>query len=1770
VARNIKEIKNFNAGTVSNADPRETPEDAPILSYNVDGNGPGGILRARNKDIIKGGIVGHSSLKLETGLTVDPEINIDVPATNIPYRGDCDLIIGDYISIDTETMLIEDILQVTSNIGQITVARGQLGTSITEHDAGSDIYRNITPVSTFTYASEDDGERENAVIISKNGWVDGIYDIKNTLFVQDVNGNDTDTAIDTVGSGINDDLTGQGLTSDFSAFPRKILQNGNPSIVENNNIFFIGCGSGNKTKWIGRVKKANISGKSGFLVEDDELKNPLQGSASSTYDKILTYQHHFSSEAQTDMNVLNNTTKALHIGYKKGTDFLTIMNADDGRSFVSSSLPFTVDNICKCVSAKNSVKVWVYSKGSQNTIENIGRIYLVSIPNLNVTDVDDSATINNADGVFSNSWTPEVHKTVNIHLAGSGSVPTESVDNSKDYGYESIPFYRQGKSSHPDSDGDEYTGGQEISDILETVDGSGKGKLWILASPLETDDEDPDKNWFRVTPKLPIKHNDDYDDFCSFRFLWCSYERSNENITHIEGDIWADGGEVDIYFNDKSFSMLQLDDCHRTTDRNSHAVMRPTWKNTSQHRVFYRFMKRQVPTPGATTYIDTSSPVSDQDNLWTDGGSGSDYNSTSEIILAQDTTGPEDIESSVCLVHGGGPWYKDTRPIGGTDNHPQPVEDNDRIQWSVLSAEGTGWVERTAASKTDNPNSYFPWYHENCSEIDVQDNVIFKPLPNSLVDLSDLYKVPNADSADGTMSHIVGCFVNFHKGYKLEDMWIHGHTPTSVPSDKSMAYGRRIRKVSGTSCLWISSGNLENYGANYVRNNSFGYNRKGGDGESTSDYNQYDIIGMSTTCLNTNESEGGTVRLYKWLPFQLPNKLTNVLRNKILSEFNCGDEDGEVSWVANTNDNDPRYSSLFLSFDKEESIEDSESGISNFGAALKLNTTLEYGDKDDALVDDNTVAVNGLCGYTKNTNTTNTISNTSGNATKEANPQNSNAVFSKQTYGENSIDMGDSFRFVGVNQTGSELAASAKHVEDVVPQGPFSYGFFGKCAIDTNGSNFNSPHYNFFHKIPANGRTIVSVNQIDIGNQLFPEEGALIKQNTPAFILNNFSQSVFLGNTAGNLVTGGGTFGTTSLGHTSMYTLEAQNNSLAASSFGKLQDGESEETSPEETNALMIGHIWPKGNPGGKFGNEDPADVVDASASTARSKYEIADYHLSIFNKGGTKSAFYCTLTDELDFTPTVTNEFLNCPTEADNPNSNKLSIYAESKHQEASSLSNISFTGVETAHPSGDDTQSYYDYFPKQTNKFYKLSYEYDGFQDSPLTAIEFVYFNPATDYRSIDVTIVFPADIPARATRINLWRKNEVGGDYYKVGNSVKLKEGLLPGVLSGKSVYTVTIRDKGADSQGASFLDYTGGMHQNTRHNSANYGISAKANGYLFAADVSHPDIEDKGKTTILRSLKNKYSSFVVSNENKITVDSEITSMQGYNGKLYVFTNTSTIRVNPESFTEEDVLHGFGCSSKDGVIVTEYGMFYADKNHIYMHDGSTAKIISYPIENDDFSGKSLGWKDFASSGNYKALFISKTNQIGFAVNKLDSTSTYTHTYIFAYHVLKQRWDLKKLCSQSSDEIISYNSNLEFIESKVDGTIYYFTNATVSSGCSMIWELEAGDKNGYQWISKTFSLDADTVDKRFVKVKIEASGTISTPTIYIDGTEVSSDNISSVGATSGAGTYEYKILGSSKKGKSLKIAWGDGTLNDSTDEYNSSTSIYSIGVIYRMGKIK
>ena len=59
----------------------------------------------------------------------------------------------------------------------------------------------------------------------------------------------------------------------------------------------------------------------------------------------------------------------------------------------------------------------------------------------------------------------------------------------------------------------------------------------------------------------------------------------------------------------------------------------------------------------------------------------------------------------------------------------------------------------------------------------------------------------------------------------------------------------------------------------------------------------------------------------------------------------------------------------------------------------------------------------------------------------------------------------------------------------------------------------------------------------------------------------------------------------------------------------------------------------------------------------------------------------------------------------------------------------------------------------------------------------------------------------------------------------------------------------------------------------------------------------------------------------------------AMKGFQGKLYVFSESQTSVVNPEGFYIEDTIEGIGCIGPKATMVTDAGFLFVDYRNIYV---------------------------------------------------------------------------------------------------------------------------------------------------------------------------------------------------------------------------------------------
>ena len=1669
--RQLKEIRNFNIGNIYNADTREVADEAASFSRGIDSNAPNGILRGTPQDRYKGGSGDYAKYKVDTGIVVATAFN---NVNNSMVLSDVSsLAIGDWISIGAYAWQITGVNSATKTVSTGTSRYGTFDVgSPVEIAVDSIVYKIPTPMELVSYVKDVNQDIENVIIFDQEGSINGIEDIQT---------NESGT----LGGGINSTL----VSDDFTNFPFSVSHSDTISAVRKGASYYIGTGPGTKSKWMGKVGDLALKGKKGFILEDAELLSPDYGSGNGSYDKIITYQYTTtnSSTATTKLPLIDNETGVFHVAFTKGEDHIYIIDGDSGFVNKSINIGFSITAIAKVVSCKTDARIWLYEEIDDLTkfATNPGKIRCYEI-----FDFQDTNSINlNSNAEFPIGVPLTFKHEHDCHWG-----------QDHNSGYPSEPIYNGGL--HSNTSGADYPNPiPEVSDILETTDSSGNGKLWILASP---QGESERNEWFRTANML------EEEQMLLHRFIWCSY-------SNIDGDL-QDGTTVTTYFNDKSMPMSHINDMANAANVLQYDIGEADHTDVA-HTNFFKLAGRMGTTSGQTGdsananfYIQTMKrSVPGASGGYTEPAkpeSSGLQSSDNHLIYESATDFDDGEERYFSLVHGGSYWYSTPWNYPAFEQK-QVTQYNDdlsaklTIQYDFtdcetghLSGHNASWFSQSVIG-----NNYYKLNGENRWGN-------FKPMPYSLVDLSDLY--------DG-VDHVVGCVVKMSDTTSpvfLEDMWMtHHDDQTSGPesgANHQITKGLRLIGMGGKSFLWITNADIANYGAHYVRSNSFGYIGTGSN--KGNDANHLDDIPLSTLGFDKADK---VVRQIKVLSDTIPSSgITSIARNTALSSYN-----GFQTY----NDIDSRFSGLFITYNPLD--DDGSSAAAPKGLIVRLNTTVEQADTIDNITNahGNEVTIiddtePGLAGYANHTGTSGSgfiIGNTSGTDADETNTINENAIIQSNGGGSSQEITNNGSLTVEALASHSGLHSGTPEApNEVLPNGPGVISYF-----DTNG---------FFRKVWYNGSSATTASN------LFTEAEHSIADNQAIILRSESLQKGF--------VVGTGPY--ESSDNPDNFPV---NGTITKHGYLVHPQTDSDITptnvDPLDATEPTIAYVWPKGA-------SALNDGTGASDEGRRGQYGASDYYFTIFNKGGKNNMYYGSLRSVEAWTSSGAIDSFG-----DNSAGSDFfyRLYINRLYQ-YSKYTTVEFENGE-AHVDGVDNDGDYPNFPAEVSRYYKLSYEYDGFQDSPLTLSNYVYTNTSSSdkFKNIKIKIRIPFNLSSRISAVLVWRRglieNDTTGEAYRKVARLKLQTGAGWSKVDDASgeYYEREIVD-GFDGSNETYKQWSD-ISETVVNTNVNYTISCNGGNKLYVAGFKH-SLLPEGNNSLAWSKEGKYSQFDIQND-RMDLDDDITALKYYNGVLLVFSLNKIYKIDVNTNQIIDEIQGFGCINKDCVVETEYGLFFADRNHIYKYTGGSVEIISYPID----TGDTQSWT--ASNTSFhtiKMYFSSKLNLLIIVTTLAASTSK-----VFTYHVLKQRWDYRyvniKNASNTFDAQTLENSLL-FI-SKLGGDVYAFTGLQgkgdlATDASSKLVEIEGSSDYGeITWESKDFTLGQDTNDKRFKKVKIEADAALaSAPTVRVDGATCTLVS---------AGTNEWKIT-TNKKGKKIKVELAG----------NDDKQIYSIGIIYRGMKVR
>ena len=453
----------------------------------------------------------------------------------------------------------------------------------------------------------------------------------------------------------------------------------------------------------------------------------------------------------------------------------------------------------------------------------------------------------------------------------------------------------------------------------------------------------------------------------------------------------------------------------------------------------------------------------------------------------------------------------------------------------------------------------------------------------------------------------------------------------------------------------------------------------------------------------------------------------------------------------------------------------------------------------------------------------------------------------------------------------------------------------------------------------------------------------------------------------------------------------------------------------------------------------------------------------------------------------------------------------------------NDSFLSLITPNDPGSGT-----IFKCKQDYYYKISFLYDGFQESPLTmgnwkfnANEYDSVNYSVDDGSDDYSYISlklkVSNISSRITHINLYRTDSPT-KLYRLVKSVRLDSTWSSIVTAGISVYEKTIIDEGVS--GATY-EAINNMSETIRNTTINYKISTVLDGCLFVGNCGQRNITD-ASAYIFKSNPGNFSQFDWS-VNYLKLPTIPVAMKAFRGRVYAWDESNMYVIN-SNLILEDTYEGIGCLSQDSVFASDVGMCFADKFNIYLQTTEYPTIISAPISVDRNFG--IGYQDLLDEDTFKPIVTYNAK-----INSFMIFMTANKAYV--YNLIKNRWDLW-----------SFSNGLSAVVSPKNEVLLSTSSKLINIG------KDETARSQFTWYSKKLSLGRDTQDKFFKKIRLTGASLANTEMTSV----TSSKGDVSKSLTSETDNNMYNLTGSNRKAKWIQMVFSGVT-----------SIIHSIGILYR-----
>ena len=383
-------------------------------------------------------------------------------------------------------------------------------------------------------------------------------------------------------------------------------------------------------------------------------------------------------------------------------------------------------------------------------------------------------------------------------------------------------------------------------------------------------------------------------------------------------------------------------------------------------------------------------------------------------------------------------------------------------------------------------------------------------------------------------------------------------------------------------------------------------------------------------------------------------------------------------------------------------------------------------------------------------------------------------------------------------------------------------------------------------------------------------------------------------------------------------------------------------------------------------------------------------------------------------------------------------------------------------------NSQADADYYAK----YYRLSLMYDGYQESVLDKSVYVSSTNPFKYGQKIVISALPNYLNHRISHINIYRGKAYDGNSSKADSEYVLIKSIPfngDGWVDNSDGY---LKYTLYDNTGNNFGSYEAltGVSPEMSTNFLSYSISEECAGYLFVAQADNPEISNTDNY-IFRSKAGKFNIFNWANE-YCALPEKITALQSYNNFLYAFSPANVYTINPNNLSIVDSMQGQGVLSNEGVISTDYGMFFADKYGVYVHNGKSSQLISRIIEytsNTDLAN--FVWSEIDWDSQHPKLAFDSQRKALLIFFEVSNNS-----YAWVYSVLQRRWDLWSF------------------DNKVRAMIQGKFGEIIASDGSLFQVGTGTTRKAWEFQSKKITAGFDTYEKQFKEVHYEGTSSLNT----------------------------------------------------------------------------